>query len=208
VQQNSTTQVHDSETYFSQLADVLSSLSCQGVNDIADKIFGAYLRHRALFLFGNGGSASLATHFACDLGKGTSDPDSSRKRFRVISLTDNVPVLTALANDCGYESIFAEQLRNLAEPGDLAFAISCSGNSPNILKALTVARDIGVSTIGLGGFQGGRMKALCDLCLIVPSDNMQIIEDLHLSVAHCLFTLLKGRIEALDVPKMAAVVAQ
>jgi D-sedoheptulose 7-phosphate isomerase len=195
-------------SYFAGMAKAVAGLSGSKVDRIADRLFGAYEASRTTFLFGNGGSASLATHFACDLGKGTSAPHRDRKRFRVISLTDNVPVLTALANDCGYESIFAEQLRNLAQPGDLAFAISCSGNSPNILKALAVAKDLGVSTIGLGGFQGGRMKALCDLCLIVPSDNMQIIEDLHLSVAHCLFTLLKGRIEALDVPKMAAVVAQ
>ncbi|MFL6436230.1 MAG: SIS domain-containing protein [Terriglobales bacterium] len=195
-------------SYFTGMARALADLSRSRVESIADALFGAYNDSRTTFLFGNGGSASLATHFACDLGKGTSDLNSDRRRFRVLSLTDNVPVLTALANDCGYESIFAEQLKNLAQPGDLAFAISCSGNSPNILKALTVARDIGVSTIGLGGFQGGRMKALCDLCLIVPSDNMQIIEDLHLSVAHCLFTLLRGRIEALDAHKMAAVGAQ
>jgi D-sedoheptulose 7-phosphate isomerase len=92
--------------------------------------------------------------------------------------------------------VFSEQLRGLIQPGDIAFAISCSGNSRNVLKALEVARDAGALTIGLGGFEGGAMKSLCDVSLIVPSDNMQIIEDLHLSVAHCLFTLVRNQIVA------------
>src|SRR5438270_2654907 len=163
-------------SYFSEMMKALADLPSARVEAIADILFGAYERSRTTFLFGNGGSASLATHFACDLGKGTSDQHSDRKRFRVTALTDNVPTITAWANDSGYEHIFAEQLKSFAQPGDVAFAISCSGNSPNILKALAVAREMKTSTIGLGGFQGGKMKALCDFCLIVPSDNMQIIE--------------------------------
>jgi len=115
-----------------------------------------------------------------------------------------VPILTALANDSGYEDIFAEQLRGLIQPGDIAFAISCSGNSSNVLKALEVAREAGAVTIGLGGFKGGFMRSLCDTALIVSSENMQIIEDLHLSVAHCLFTLLRNHILQVDFQKTAA----
>jgi D-sedoheptulose 7-phosphate isomerase len=105
-----------------------------------------------------------------------------------MALTDNVPLMTAWANDSKYEDIFAEQLANFAGPGDVAFAISASGNSPNVLKALRVAKQAGSITTGLTGFAGGSMIALCDASVVVPCDNMQIIEDLHLCVAHSLFT--------------------
>jgi D-sedoheptulose 7-phosphate isomerase len=111
-----------------------------------------------------------------------------------MALTDNVPLMTAWANDSKYEDIFAEQLANFARPGDVAFAISGSGNSLNVLEALRAAKAIGSTTVGLGGFAGGRMRALCDLCIVVPCDNMQIIEDLHLCVAHSLFTCVRSKI--------------
>jgi D-sedoheptulose 7-phosphate isomerase len=196
------------DSYFSEMAKALADLSCSKVERIADGLFGAYKASRTTFLFGNGGSASLATHFACDLSKGTSLRGSARRRFRAIALTDNIPAMTAWANDSSYDDIFAEQLENLVQPEDVAFAISCSGNSPNVIKALKIARAHGASTIGLGGFQGGKMKDLCDFCLVVPSDNMQIIEDIHLSVAHCLFTILNHRINSLPLPRETAVAAQ
>jgi D-sedoheptulose 7-phosphate isomerase len=153
----------------------------------------AYNDGRRVFAFGNGGSAALASHFACDLGKGTVQ-ENGQKRFRVLSLTDNVPLLTAWANDTSYEMVFAEQLRNFVQPDDIAFAISGSGSSPNVLRGLEAARRAGAINIGLTGFRGGKMRELCDICLIVPSDNMQTIEDFHLSVAHALFTVLRHRI--------------
>jgi D-sedoheptulose 7-phosphate isomerase len=156
----------------------------------------AYEEGRRIFLFGNGGSASLASHFACDLGKGTVIHGDHGKRFQAIALTDNLALLTAWANDSSYDDVFAEQLRNLIQPGDVAFAISGSGNSPNVLLALQVAREFGALNIGLGGFQGGKMKALCDICMVVPSDNMQIIEDLHVGIAHALFTIVRYRISS------------
>ena len=182
------------KSYFEQLSRTILQLSAETADEIAEAIFSAHDAGRTVFLFGNGGSASLASHFACDLGKGTSLPGSDRKRLRVIALTDNIPTITAWANDSSYEDIFSEQLQNLVTPGDIAFGISCSGNSPNVLKALSVARIMGATTIGLGGFQGGKMKDLCDICLVVPSDNMQIIEDIHLSVAHALFTIVRDQI--------------
>ena len=159
---------------------------------MATTLARAYEQQRTVFLFGNGGSAALASHFACDLGKGT--VNGSRKRFRVMALTDNVPLMTAWANDSKYEDIFAQQLANFAAPGDIAFAISASGNSPNVLHALRTAKNIGSTTIGLSGFAGGRMLALCDHCIVVPCDNMQIIEDLHLCIAHSLFTCVRSKI--------------
>jgi D-sedoheptulose 7-phosphate isomerase len=162
------------------------------VDSVVEVLLQAYRSGHTVFLFGNGGSAALASHFACDLGKGTAN--GSRPRFRVMALTDNVPVMTAWANDSNYQDIFAEQLLNFAEPDDLAFAISGSGNSPNILKALQVAKQAGLTTAGLGGFGGGQMRALCDACIVVPCDNMQVIEDLHLCIAHSLFTCIRARI--------------
>jgi D-sedoheptulose 7-phosphate isomerase len=102
--------------------------------------------------------------------------------------------MTAWANDSTYDMVFAEQLRNFISPMDVAFAISGSGNSPNVLRALEVAREAGAFTMGLTGFQGGKMKNLCDLCIIIPSENMQIIEDFHLSVAHALFSVIRQRL--------------
>lgn len=191
-------------SYFSILERCASALAWDQVDTIAGILYRTYVEGRAMFLFGNGGSASLASHFACDLGKGTWIEGISHTRFRAIAITDNLPVLTAWANDASYEDVFAEQLRGLIQADDVAFAISCSGNSRNVLKALEVAREAGAITIGLGGFAGGAMKSLCDTCLIVPSDNMQVIEDLHLSVAHCLFTLVRNQIANEPIGKVVA----
>lgn len=162
------------------------------IDQVAEVLYKAYLQHQAVLLFGNGGSAALASHLACDLGKGT--VLNGAERFRVIALTDNIPLITAWANDSRYEDIFAEQMRNFIQPRDIAFAISGSGNSSNVLRALELARAVGAYTIGLGGYQGGKMKSLCDLCIVVPSENMQIIEDLHLSIGHCVFRAVQAQI--------------
>jgi len=148
-----------------------------------------------VYLFGNGGSASLASHFACDLGKGTAYLNGG-KRFRVLALTDNIPVITAWANDASYEDIFSEQLKSFVQPGDIAFAISGSGNSKNVLKGLAVAREAGALAIGISGFQGGKMKSLCDLCVVVPSSNMQVIEDLHVAMAHSIFRIVSAQMSS------------
>lgn len=188
-------QVTDSQSYFEHYHRVLAELPHAKIEQVANKLHQAYEELCKVFLFGNGGSAALASHFACDLGKGTTIPGNSHKRFKVLSLTDNMPLLTAWANDTSYEQVFAEQLRNFVQPRDIALAISGSGNSPNVLLGLRAAREAGAFNIGLTGFQGGQMKALCDLCIVIPSDNMQIIEDLQLSVSHALFTMIRYRIQ-------------
>jgi D-sedoheptulose 7-phosphate isomerase len=177
--------------YFAELEQVIRKLPYGAMEQAIEALIGTSLAGGTVFLFGNGGSASLASHFACDLGKGTSD--FAFQPFRAVALTDNIPVMTAWANDFGYEHIFAEQLKTLGRPSDLAFAISGSGNSPNVLNALRVAREQGMFTVGMTGFQGGKMKGLCDVCVVIPSDNMQIIEDLHLSVAHASFHVIRAR---------------
>lgn len=196
--------IHDAAEYFSILGQFASSLAWDRIDLISRLLYRAYEEQRTTYLFGNGGSASLASHFACDLAKGTWIHPESQKRFRATALTDNLPILTAWANDSSYEDVFSEQLQGMIQAGDIAFAISCSGNSRNVLKALQVARAAGALTIGLGGFEGGLMKALCDVSLIVPSNNMQMIEDLHLSVAHCLFTLVKNQIALHGSEKVVA----
>ena len=183
--------IHCSQEYFERYHQALAHLPHDAIAQAISELLRAYEEAKSIFIFGNGGSAALASHFACDLGKGTVTDTDGHKRFRVMALTDNVPLITAWANDSSYERIFAEQLRNFAAPGDVAFAISGSGNSPNVLQALEVARDARATTIGLTGFEGGKMKKLCDVCVVVPSDNMQIIEDFHLSVTHAVFSVIR-----------------
>jgi D-sedoheptulose 7-phosphate isomerase len=165
------------ELYLQTVSVALNQLPFDRINQVTDVLWNAYQENRAVYLFGNGGSAALASHCACDFGKGT--VINGNRRFRVLALTDNVPLMTAWANDARYDDIFA---------------ISGSGNSPNVLNALAAAREIGAFAVGLTGFQGGKMKALCDLCVVVPSENMQVIEDAHLSVTHSIFTAFRQRL--------------
>lgn len=182
--------ISNAAAYFAELARVLHRLPYATIDHITARLARAYEENRTVFLFGNGGSAALASHSACDLGKGTAV--KGKRRFRVLALTDNIPVMTAWANDTRYEDIFAEQLLNFVQRDDIALAISGSGNSPNVLNGLRVAKEAGAYTIGLTGYQGGKLKALCDLCVIVPSDNMQFIEDMHNCIAHSIFTSLRN----------------
>lgn len=188
-----TTTAFDVPSYLGELSDTIQNLPLQAIDSLVRVFLEAYDRGRTIFLFGNGGSASLASHMSCDLGKGTAP--ASGKRLRAVALTDNAALITAWANDTRYEKIFAEQLENLLQPGDVAFAISASGNSPNILAALGFARQAGAITAGITGFEGGKMKPLCDVCVVVPSANMQIVEDLHLSIAHSVFRVLLHEIQ-------------
>ena len=190
---NTGTDISAASQYFQNLQQVITRLSHDDVDQIADALVKANESGKMVYLFGNGGSASLASHLACDLGKGTAYC-SGGKRFRVLALTDNLPTLTAWANDSCYEDVFSEQLRNFVQPGDIAFAISGSGNSKNVLKALHVARTVRATTVGISGFEGGSMKSLCDICAVVPSDNMQVIEDLHLAMAHAIFRIVCSRL--------------
>ena len=178
--------------YFDDLQRVVARVSREGLDQIASTLMEAYECGRTVFTFGNGGSAALASHLACDLGKGTAYCNGG-KRFRVLALTDNLSVLTAWANDSGYEDVFSEQLRTFIQPQDVAFAISASGNSKNVLNALRVAREAHAKTVGISGFEGGEMKPLCDICVVVPSSNMQIIEDLHLAMSHSIFRIVHSR---------------
>ena len=192
-----TSVIGDSQSYFARYTNVVAGLPYEDIEQVVDLLYAAYEQGRSVFLFGNGGSAALASHFACDLSKGTVPAEVPEKRFRVLALTDNVPLITAWANDASYQQVFAEQLRNFIQAGDIAFGISGSGCSPNVLLALEVAREARATTVGLTGFKGGKMPQLCDHCIVIPSDNMQIIEDLQLSITHAVFTVLRHRITQL-----------
>jgi len=163
------------------------------VERISEILLRARAEDRTVFFFGNGGSASTASHFVTDIAKvaGGTEGKGPGKRFRCLCLNDNVPGVTAWANDVSYASIFAGQLKSLAVKGDVAVAISGSGNSPNVLEAVKVAKAMGLTTVGLTGMGGGKLKELVDVALVVPSNSMQHTEDTHLVTLHVLTAYLR-----------------
>jgi D-sedoheptulose 7-phosphate isomerase len=179
--------------YFYNLTGLVSQLPYNSITQIVSIFLDAFAEQRTVYVFGNGGSAASASHLMCDINKGAS---AEGKRPRVMALTDNASLLTAWANDFGYERVFSEQLKTFIKPRDVAFAISTSGDSPNVLLALETAREYGAMTVGLGGCQGGQMKSLCDVCAIVPSDNVQLVEDLHHAMIHSIFVAVRENLIA------------
>ncbi len=176
------------QDYYQAVSDTLLKLPKDPVNEIIAALEQARAEQRRIFIFGNGGSAANASHFVVDVIKSTLRPD--QPRYKIICLNDNMPTVTAYSNDVSYDVIFSEPLASLAEPGDVAIAISGSGNSPNVLRAMDTAKDMSLTRIGLTGFAGGRLKDKCDVCVIVPSDSMQVIEDAHLVILHSVFLAL------------------
>jgi D-sedoheptulose 7-phosphate isomerase len=168
--------------YLAELDATLRALPQGQVADLIAAIGDVRERDGQIFVVGNGGSAATASHFAVDLGKGASL--GAERRFRVLSLTDNVPWITALGNDLSYEDVFVEQLRNYARPGDLLLAFSGSGNSENVLRAVRYANSVGCRTIGLSGFAGGRLRDEAQECIVVQADHMGRIEDGHFVIQH------------------------
>jgi D-sedoheptulose 7-phosphate isomerase len=175
--------------YVNRTAALTQALPIDVLAGIVHVLIRACEADRFIYVMGNGGSAATASHLANDLGKGgmTGFP----RRFKVLALTDNVPLLTAWANDTAYDHVFAEQLRNFCAPGDVAVGISGSGNSPNVLHALRLARERGAVTVGLTGRGGGALRGLADHCFIVPSDDMQHIEDMHMVAAHLIYSAIR-----------------
>ena len=170
------------EQYRNELLQAIGSLDLQKVGEAIQILTRARDEGRRIFVCGNGGSASTASHFATDLVKGASYGRSSR--FRVLALTDSLPTITAYSNDVGYESVFVEQLKNFAEPGDVVVAISSSGNSPNVLRVVEYGNSIGCRTIALTGRDGGSLGPLAELDIRISHSHTGRIEDLHLIVLH------------------------
>lgn len=170
------------EQYKAELIDAIRGLDTGAINRAIEALALARDEGRRIFTCGNGGSASAASHFATDLVKGASF--GREKRFRIMALTDSLPTLTAYSNDVSYECVFVEQLKNFAEPGDVVMAISGSGNSPNVLRAIEYAKSIGCRTIALSGRDGGKLGPMCDINLQAAHPHMGRIEDAHLIMLH------------------------
>ena len=174
------------KTYIANLQAAIDALPMGKIKRIIDLILEAYKADKQVFVIGNGGSASTASHFACDLGKGTIV--QGKRRLRIMSLTDNVAMMTAWANDLSYDDIFVEQLKNLLNREDLLIGISASGNSKNVLKAIEYANSMDCTTIGLTGFDGGKLAKLADESIIVDSYDYGPVEDIHLILDHIIRT--------------------
>ena len=175
--------------YISGVSVTLEKLPIDKIAEVVDLLEKARLEGNKVFIFGNGGSAATASHFASDLSKGAIR--EGKPRIKAFALTDNIPLLTAWANDTSYENVFAEQLENCVDPGDIVIGISGSGNSPNVLKGVNVAKNKGATAIGFIGFDGGKLKSLADIAIIVPSHNMEQVEDIHLLLEHVITTCLR-----------------
>ncbi len=168
--------------YFTELEQMMRAISLPHLQDVLLLLERAYRNGHRIFIMGNGGSAATASHFALDLAKNTIMPGAPR--LKAISLTDHVPLITAWSNDTAYEHIFSEQLTNMIEPGDVAIGISASGNSPNVINALLLAKQSNAFTIGLLGANGGQTKDIVDAYVLAPGQNIEQEEDAHLILAH------------------------
>ena len=169
-------------TYFTEIEQMMRAVSQEHLLSVLHILEDCYYSGHRVFIIGNGGSAATASHFALDLAKNTIMPQVPR--LKAISLTDHVPLITAWSNDTAYEHIFAEQLANLIEPGDVVIGISASGNSLNVINALLLAQQSRAYTIGLLGAKGGRIKDIVDAYVLAPGQNIEQEEDAHLIIAH------------------------
>lgn len=180
------------DEYLTLLAGTLTRISRQQVWSVISALMDAWRGQRRVYIIGNGGSAATASHMANDLNKYTIV--EGKARFKAIALSDNIPVLTAWANDSSYDLVFSEQLANHLEPGDVVIAISTSGNSPNILQALKFARQRQAVTIGFTGDIGGALKDLVDHCVFIPDGQIGRQEDGHMILDHMIAHILRGLI--------------
>ncbi len=180
------------QEYISTLQQTMGQLPQSLIAEVIEILQRARLQGNQVFIMGNGGSASTASHFVCDLAKNTRHLELPH--FRVIGLTDNMAIFSAYANDDGYENVFAMQLANLIRPDDIVIGISASGNSPNVLKAMEAAQKHHVTTIGFTGFDGGRLGRMVSLNIHVKSNIIEHVEDIHLMLEHMIVKTLKEQL--------------
>lgn len=171
-----------SHDYIQQLKDVLDTFPHDQFECLIDSMMDAYKEEKRIFVMGNGGSASTASHWVCDINKGCCM--EKEKKFKMICLNDSIPTMLAYANDQAYEDVFVEQLKNFFVPGDIVIGISGSGNSLNVLKAIEYAKANGGTTVGLCGYSGGKLFDMVDIPILVKIDDMQKVEDVHMIVVH------------------------
>lgn len=189
------------QSYFDDLKDIINKISKQDIDKAIQILDEARERGKRIFIIGNGGSASTATHFACDLNKYTSV--EGKKRFRAISLEDNVPLMTALVNDEGWDSVYSYQLENLMDDGDCLVAVSVHGGSgkdkaalwsQNLLKAVKMVQSRGGKVVGLVGFDGGALREVADACIVVPINSTPQVEGFHLVLTHLVCSFIRERL--------------
>jgi len=188
--------------YFSEMKEVVGNISTEDVSNVVEALFTAWKGGNHIFIIGNGGSASTATHMMCDLNKCTIV--EGKPRFKATALVDNIPLVSALTNDDGWGEIYVEQLKNFFKTGDVVIAYSVHGGSgsdkagawsQNLLKGLQYAKDNGGVAIGIAGFDGGAMKQMADHCIVVPVDSTPHTESLHLALEHLITNCLKEKIK-------------
>ena len=190
------------DEYSSAIRKALDALDPEQFGKIISILTDAYRNDKQVFIAGNGGSAGTANHFVCDFGKNAvpfKGTGPGRRRFRIISVSDNLEKITALGNDVSFDEIFRQQLINLMREGDVFIAISASGNSPNILRACEYAREMKSPIITLAGFKGGKMIEFADASLVVPLESYEQIEDIHLLILHMVVYYFKNNPEALGL---------
>lgn len=189
--------------YFEEMKEVIQRISREDIDKVIDLLFDAWKSNKTVFIMGNGGSASTATHFTCDLAKCTIV--EGKRRFRAICLNDNIPLMSALVNDNGFDNLYSEQLKNLMQKGDVLIGISVHGGSgkdkaglwsQNLLKAVILTKEeYKGKTIGFSGFDGGAMKDMADICITVPFNSTPQVESFHLCLEHLICNRLREKIE-------------
>jgi D-sedoheptulose 7-phosphate isomerase len=184
------------QNYISTLQLTMDQLPRQSIADVIAVLQLARMRGSQVFILGNGGSASTASHFACDLAKNTRQ--EGLPHFRVIGLTDNMAMFSALANDEGYENVFSEQLASLVRSGDIVIAISASGNSENVIRAAEIAHRLEATVIGFTGFDGGRLGQLVNINIHVNSNIIEHVEDMHLMLEHLIVSSIKDQVRSVE----------
>lgn len=194
------------DSYLEDMKDIADRLSREKIDQVIELLFTAWKEGRTVFVMGNGGSASTATHFACDLTKCTQI--EGKKRFKVICLNDNIPLMSALINDEGFDNLFSEQIKSLMRKNDVLIGISVHGGegkdkaglwSQNLLRAMTLAQEeYDATTIGFSGFDGGAMNELADACIVVPFNSTPQVESFHLALEHLICNCLKEKIESYE----------
>ncbi len=174
--------------YFNREKATLDAISKDDLNTLMNLLMDAREDGKTIFIMGNGGSAATASHYVCDFNKGISY--GKEKMFKFICLNDNVPTMMAYANDLSYDDVFVGPLKNFMQAGDIVIGISGSGNSENVVRALRYANEHGGTTVGITGYSGGKVKQISRYNVHVPVDDMQITEDLHMVLDHCMMKIL------------------
>lgn len=185
---NSEEQKNLIKSYFDREIEVMKRLNIDEINAAVQAVWAAYEREAVIYIFGNGGSSATASHFASDFNKGISE--NKEKKFRFVCLSDNVPMMMAVANDFSYDDVFRVPLMGRLRPTDLVIGISGSGNSKNVIRAVEYAKEVGAPVVGITGYHGGRLRELADYHMDVMDDDMQISEDLHMVFDHMMYFVL------------------